>query len=123
MTKLLVALLGATLWFVCPASAQQQHGFNPCTVAAGAQSMSVTTTTSNVQLTTCGPNLLVFNITSQEAFYAIGKTSSTTATTGSFSIPGNSYIMLSVPSGTAYWFAAITGSSTTTLRLSQGIAQ
>jgi hypothetical protein len=108
------------------ALAQQQHGFNPCVASAGAQTISVTSTSSNVHLSVCGPNVLLFNITSQEAFYQLGPASSTAATTSSFSIPGNSYIMLTVPNpsgGSGYYLAAITSASTTTLRISQGTAQ
>lgn len=106
------------------AGAQEQHGFTPCLASAGAQTMSVSNTSSNIQLAVCGPNVLVFNITAQEAFYNLGSTSATAATTSSFSIPGNSYILLTVPTGaTGYYLAAITATSTTTLRISQGIAQ
>jgi hypothetical protein len=120
------ALFAGILFALLPQSAhaQEQHGFTPCTASAGAQTLSVSGTSSNVQLATCGPNVMLFNITSQEAFYNLGSTSSTAATTSSFSIPGNSYIVLTVPNATVgYWLAAITATSTTTLRISQGIAQ
>ena len=70
------------------------------------------------------------NLTSQEAFFKIGQLSSTTATTtvtDSYSLPGGAYILLVVPgltgTGTGWYFAGITATSTTTIRLVQGNAQ
>ena len=64
------------------------------------------------------------NLTSQEAFFNVGKASSTVATTGSYSIPGGAYIIITVPNdNVAGWYlAAITATSTTTLRVIVGNA-
>jgi len=103
-------------------------GISPC--AGG--TLAVTSTSSNVQLSNCGPVVIVYNITSQEAFYALGNTSSTTATAqssstaapiaGTYSIPGGLYVVLNVNNQTAPFLAAITSTSTTTLRIVQGYA-
>jgi hypothetical protein len=124
MIRSALLILAALCCSITVAVAQEQHGFTPCLASAGAQTLSVSSSSSNIQLATCGPNVMLFNITAQEAFYNLGSASSTVATTSSFSIPGNSYIILTVPNGaTGYYLAAITATSTTTLRVSQGIAQ
>jgi hypothetical protein len=102
------------------------RGISPCTP----NSIAVSGTSSNVQLSTCGSSLIIMNITSQEAFFKIGQLSTTAATTtvtDSYSIPGNSFELLTVPGlagvGAGWYFAAITSTSTTTIRLIQGNAQ
>jgi hypothetical protein len=105
------------------ANAQHPAGFAPCVNATGAFTIAVTGSSANQLLTHCGPSVLLMNIGTQELFYQIGTTSSTAATTSSYSLPGNSYILLTVSQiGTTY-IAAITSTSTTTLRISQGTAQ
>jgi hypothetical protein len=101
-------------------------GISPC----APNSLSVSGTSSNVQLSTCGSSLIIMNLTSQEAFFKIGQQSTTAATTtvtDSYSIPGGAYILLTVPglagAGAGWYFAAITAASTTTIRLIQGNAQ
>lgn len=109
----------------------QQAGISAC--AGG--TLAVTGTSGNVLLATCGPVVIVYNITSQEAFYNTGATSATAATAqststtapvngnGANSIPGNSFVTLNIGNLANTWLAAITASSTTTLRIVQGYAQ
>lgn len=101
--------------------AQYMAGLSPCS----ANSISVSGTSGNVQLSTCGPVILLWNITSQELFYNFGTASTTAATTSNYSIPGNSFIVINLPNAQAagYYLAAITATSTTTLRITQGYAQ
>lgn len=103
-------------------------GISPC--AGG--TLAVTGSSSNVQLSNCGPVVIIYNTTSQEAFYALGDTSSTTATAqssstaapvaGTYSIPGGLYVVLNVNNQTSPYLAAITATSVTTLRIVQGYA-
>lgn len=100
----------------------QIAGISPCKP----NSISVTGTTSNVALAACGPVAIVYNITSQEAFYQLGATVATTATTDptlNYSLPGNGFVVLQVSSSTPGFIAAITATGTTTLRIVQGWAQ
>lgn len=107
----------------------QQAGISVC--AGG--TLAVTGSSANVQLSTCGPVIIIYNITSQEAFYAYGTTSTTAATAqtsstatpiaGTYSLPGNSFITLNIGNLAAgVYLAAITATSTTTLRIVQGYA-
>ena len=112
------------------AQAQQTpRGLSPCALGVALSpptTLSVNNISStNVQLSVCGPTVLLMNITSQEAFYNVGPTSSTAATVNSYSIPGNSFQLLTVPSNGAggWWLAAITAANSTTLRVVQGTAQ
>jgi len=121
MKRLLLATF-LFLSFTAIAGAQDVKGFTPCTASQGAQTISVSGSSSGVTLSACGPSVLLFNIGTQEAFYLLSS-SNTPATTSSFSIPGNSYILLTVPNlGATYYLNAITATSTTTLRVSQGSA-
>ena len=122
--KRLYLFAAIILFAAIPANAQQSNGFTPCKTSAQPGSLSVSGTSSNELLSTCGPSVIIYNITSQEAFYELGSNSSTTATTSSPSIPGNTFVILSVPfgQGTVAYLAAITASSTTTLRVVQGSA-
>jgi hypothetical protein len=115
-----------------PAQAQSaQAGIATC--AGG--TLAVSGTSSNVQLSNCGPVVILYNIGSQEAFYTFGATSSAAATAQSsstsapvantYSLPGDQYIILNLPLGfgtTAGYLAAITATSTTTIRIVQGYA-
>lgn len=93
-------------------------GISPCANST----ISVTVASSNVHLSTCGSVVLLWNTTSQEAFYAYGSASNTAATTSSYSLPGNSFVVLNLGVSGLY-LAAITASSTTTLRITQGQAE
>jgi hypothetical protein len=115
-------LLVALLALGPPASAQQSRGFTPCTISQS--SISVNTGSQNVQLSTCGPTAILYNLTTQEIFYKLGATASTTATTSDNSLPGSSYVVLNVPfAGSAgFWIAAIAAANSSTLRIVQGVA-
>lgn len=128
LRKFLAALLFCFA-FAVPLHAQQA-GISAC--AGG--TLAVSSSSSNVLLASCGPVVIIYNISSQEAFYAVGLTSalaataqttSTTAPTnnnGANSIPGNSFVTLNVGNLTTAYLAAITATSTTTLRIVQGYA-
>ena len=105
----LACLLGCLL----PASAQQ--GITPC----ASNSISVSGTSANVQLSACGQTVLLWNVGTQELFYNYGPLSSEAATTSGNSLPGNSFVVLNLGYNQLY-LAAITASSTTTLRITQG---
>ena len=98
------------------ASAFAQQGITPC---AAPTALSVSTSSSNQQLSACGGTVLLWNITSQEAFFKSGTASNTTAATTDFSLPGNAFIVLNLGTARPY-LAAITASSTTTIRIIQG---
>jgi hypothetical protein len=120
---LLTALLALTLLLGVGHRAHAQQipaGFAPCS----AHSLAVSNTSSNVQLANCGPSLILMNLTTQEAFFNVGQASATTATASNYSIPGNSYLQITVPDETgAGWFvASITSTGTTTIRLIEGRA-
>ena len=91
--------------------------FQSFTPAANA-SISVTTTTGNVAISGTGGTLRLANVTSVECFVKVGE-STVVATTSDFSVPGNTVAFISVPN-TATHVAAITASSTATLRISRG---
>jgi hypothetical protein len=93
----------------------QTAGILPCNAA----SLSVSNTSSNVQLSKCAPSAIIMNIGSTEAFYNFGATSAAAATTSNYSIPANSWQLVVVGTN-GEWIAAITASSTTTLRILQG---
>src|SRR5262245_55771 len=113
-----VVLLASTL---CVPAQQPPRGFSTCTGNPPA-ALSVSNVSSNVKLSTCGPSVLLLNIGTTEAFWATGSASTTAATTSSNSIPAGSYQLLIVPTD-GWYLAAITSSSTTTLRILQGYAQ
>lgn len=114
-------LLGIALFCLCvafPALAQQGHGITPC----GAKTLAVSGSTNNVQVTTCGPQLILYNTTSVALFYNFSSSSSVTATTSNYSLPGNSFVVITIPwpVTTAWYVAAITPSGSTTLNIVQG---
>ena len=118
MKRLLVAF-ACLLASVVGASAGQ--GIIPCSGTAGAQTISVSNSAASIQFSNCGPTALVWNVGSQEAFYLVSS-AGTAATTSSYSIPGNSFVVLNI--GYAqYYLSAITSSSTTTLHITQGVTQ
>ncbi len=125
LKRFLLACVLLTL-FITGVSAQSgaPKGIEPC----APNSLNVTGTSSNIQLSKCGPSVILMNLTSQEAFFKVGKASTTAATTtvtDSYSIPGGTYIVITVPNlDTAGWYlAAITATATTTIRVIQGNAQ
>ena len=118
--------LAISFWLLSTLAPQAQvpKGISAC----APNSLSVTGTSSNIQLSQCGPSVILMNLTSQEAFFKVGKASTTVATTtitDSYSIPGGAYIVIVVPNlDVAGWYlAAITATSTTTIRVIQGNAQ
>ena len=118
MDRLLLWLVFAFVVLTGQASAQQA-GMAPCNAA----SLNVTAYSSNVQLTKCAPSALLMNIGTVEAFYSFGATSAlAVATTNSYSIPASSYQWVVVGTN-AEWIAAVTASSTTTLRITQATQQ
>ena len=94
-------------------------GITPCsnnTLSAGSGS------STNIQLSKCGGVVIVWNIGSVEAFYNYGSASTTAATTSNYSIPSGGFVVLNLGTSGLY-LAAITSSSSTTLRITQGQAE
>lgn len=109
-------LLASLLLLAAPALAQGGPALYP---SAGA-SLSVTSSSSRVALPNTAPlatSLWLMNDGATEAFYAFGS-ATVAATTSSPPIPAGS--CQAVDSGKQPYIAAITASSTTTLRLIQG---
>lgn len=104
------------------ALADPPSGITPCVQSGSVPTtLSVSNSSANVQLAPGCPTVILMNITSQEAFLNLGTASSTAATTSGWSIPGNTFLVFNVPDkGTGYYLAAITSSSTTTIRIIQG---
>ena len=116
----------------CLASAQSLAGLGPC--AGG--TLAVTGTSSNVQLSNCGPVVILYNISSQEAFYDVGTSSSLSiasapststsapSTSAPYSLPGNSFVTLNLGGmgDAGFYLAGITATSTATIRIVQGYA-
>jgi hypothetical protein len=102
------------------AFAQQPKGISPCSAAT----INANGTSSNIQLSQCGASVVIMNLTSQEAFFNVGKASSTAATANNYSIPGGAYIIITVPNNdVAGWYlAGFTATSSTTLRIIVGNA-
>lgn len=116
-----LAFLVAAFTFVWgfPALGQNTSiGFTP---AGTAQTLSVTTASSTVQMANVpGSQVILWNIGSNEAFYKIGvSAAAAAATTSDYSLPAGAAIVLNVPQ--AYFIGAITASSTTTIRVSKGV--
>lgn len=108
----IAAILG--LFGIRPANAVTA-GITVCS----SNTISASGSSSNITLSNCGPVVIIYNITSQEAFYNLGSV----ATTSNYSIPGNSYVVLQINQASTVVLSAITASSTTTLRIVQGWAQ
>lgn len=91
-------------------------GFTPC----ASYTISVSGTSANQQLSTCGSTAVLWNVGTQELFVALGTGSGTVAvaTTG-MSVPAGDRIVLNVGNSQLY-LAAITSTSSSTLRISQG---
>jgi|SRR3954463_15320608 len=105
---------------MCGAANAQLAGLTPC---AG-KSLSVTVTTGNVQLSNCGPVVILYNTTTQEAYFNLASASTTTAVVAtSFYIPASGFIVLQQPQGSAWYLAGITPSATTTFKIVQGTAK
>lgn len=118
MIKSVLGIAVAVLYlgFSNQAHAQaSQAGLSVC----ASSSLSVTGTSGNTLLSKCGHSVVLTNVGSNEAFYLVGNASTTTATTSSASLPAGNSIVLDVGDNAPY-LAAITGSSTTTLRITQG---
>jgi len=112
-----IAIAAAFIVAMASPALSQVRGISPC--GTGTKTISASVTSSNVQVHSCANIAILYNITSQEAFYSVGTASSQTAAVTDFSLPGNTYVVLSVPRGG--WVAAITASSTTTIRLVPGV--
>lgn len=90
--------------------------------------ISASNSSSAITLSNCGPVVIIYNITSQEAFYNPGPIATTAAYngaagTGGLSIPGNTYVVIQINQAAPGQLSAITATSTTTLRIVQGWAQ
>ena len=101
--------------------------FPPFTPGAVNATLGVSTVSANVALSGSGSALRIANVSTVEAFVALG--SSTVAAVaggtkgsaddGGFSIPGATVTVLTLPPDATH-LAGITGASTTTLRINRG---
>lgn len=91
---------------------------NPFSIPAAAVSLAVTSTTGNVALAGSGNQLLVKNVGATECFLTVGS-STVEATTANMSVPPGEIAVYTIPISATH-VAAITASSTTTLRLARG---
>ena len=114
------ALLGA-FFVACLASGQakaqtnQTFGMAPCGTP---QRIAASTTSANVQLSRCGSTAQITNIGSVEAFYSLGSSSATAATSNSYPIEPGQTIALSSEHAQLY-VAAVTASGTSTITITQ----
>ena len=116
MRRCLISGLAAFLLMLASPNANAQAGISPC----AAKTLAVTTTTGNVALSTCGSTIILYNTTSQEAYFNVGTASKTAATTSTFYAPAGSYVVLQTPTGVVSYLAGITPTSTTTFKIVQG---
>lgn len=120
MKKLHVLFLCLVLFFnTVPLWAVPGAGISPCTTTP--LTMTVTGSSSNFKLSACGDTLIVFNNSSVDAFFVLGASSSTVATTGGNIVPAKTFVVLNVSTAQLY-FAAITGGGSATLSFIQGMA-
>ena len=98
------------------------QGIIPCAGTAGAQNLSVSNSAASIQFSNCGPTALVWNVGSQEVFYLVSSAGTAAVASTGYSIPGNSFVVLNVGLG-QYYLSAITATSTSTLRITQGVTQ
>lgn len=112
----IIAVLGMLILTAGTANAQYA-GITPC----ASKSLSVTAASGNVLLSSCGQTVILYNTTSQEAYYNWGSASTTAATTTGNYIPGGGFVVLNLPAGT--YLAGITPTSTTTFKVVQGAAK
>jgi hypothetical protein len=112
LRNLLIAFLAMSVFWLSPAEAQYR--------SLGTASLSVSNSSSRVVLPAppFGTIVTVINIGANEVFVAFGS-STVSATTSSESVPPSAARCFSVSSQT--YVAAITASSTSTLRISQGV--
>jgi len=119
MNKFLpILFLFLPLLSLSPAAKAQSANPSGITICS-TSSLAVSGTSSNVQLSACGPSVIIWNVGSVEVFINVGTASSTTATTSSASIPNGTQLVLNVGNSAPY-LAAITASSTSTIRITQG---
>lgn len=120
MTRAFIAALllaAASLWSHDARAQATAAGITPC---GNGLTLSVSNTSSNVQLNACGSSVVLWNIGSTEVFFNLGAASSTVAAAAtSLSLPAGGGITLNTGRAPLY-LAAITASSTSTLRIVQG---
>ena len=118
MRRLVLFLIGIIWAQASPAFAQTSNaGMTPC---GSGISLSVTNTSSNSVLSACGATAVIWNIGGTEVFLNLGTTSSTTAVAATgWSLPPGSSITFNTGKAPLY-LAAITASSTSTIRVVQG---
>jgi hypothetical protein len=103
-----------------PAQAAPQLGISPCEISAQPGDLSVSSTSSNVQLNKCGETLIVFNNGSVDARVRLGSTSSTTAQLTDILVPTKTFVVFNV--GTSGLYLAAVASGSTTLSFILGTA-
>jgi hypothetical protein len=115
MLRLFTAL--GLLILTAGGASAQYAGITPC----ASKSLAVTSSSGNVLLSSCGQTVILYNISSQEAYYNWGSASNTAATTSGNYIPGGGFVVLNLPAAT--YLAGITPTSTTTFKVVQGAAK
>lgn len=101
--------------------------FNTFTPSVANTTLAVTNSTGNVSIAGTGSALFVGNVSTVEAFVAVGNSAVTVAaggtksatSDGGFSIPPNTYRIITLPPDATH-IAGITAASATTLRISRG---
>ena len=101
------------------AYAQRSAGFTPC---GNAQTLVASATSVAVTLNSCGPTVLVWNVSAIEAFITISNVSATASTSTSLSIPGNTFIALNGSQFAGLFLSSVTATATTVLRIQSGYA-
>lgn len=119
MKKIALAFLLLVAALAPPVHAQQTFGLTP----TFSKTLSVTTTTGNVQLGAgAGTTVVLWNSGTAAAYYAVGQASTQAATVaGSGYIPPGGCLVLNVQPSS--YLAAITATGTTTLNATQGNGQ
>lgn len=118
-----MTFLAVCLLLVCQfghVHAAPQLGITPCVIGAQPADLSVSGSSANRHLSTCGETLIVFNNGTTDIRFRLGTASTTAATLTDLLIPANSFVVLNV--GTSGMYIAAISSGTSTLSFIQGTA-
>lgn len=121
MKKFIICFALLFLIGLAPLYAAPQLGISPCQISVQPADLSVSGTSANRHLSTCGETLIVFNNGSTDIRFRLGTGSTTTATLGDMLIPANSFVTLNV--GSSGLFLAAISSGTSTLSFIQGTSE
>jgi hypothetical protein len=107
-------LLLATALFlasICSAFAADV-GITPCVPGSQPPDLAFSTTSAEVQLSTCGETVIVYNNSANDARYRLGTSNPTTAVLTDSLLPANSFVVLNVGRFGLYFAAISTGTGT-----------